>query len=56
MKESKNNLDNKDSQESISDLKKELQEAKILAEAYRKMIELAEKEFRINIVKKSNTK
>lgn len=46
----------KDSQKSITELEKELQEAKLLAEAYRKMIEIAEKEFKINIVKKSNTK
>lgn len=46
----------KDTQKSITELEKELQEAKLLAEAYRKMIEIAEKEFKINIVKKSNTK
>ena len=43
-------------EESISQLKKELQEAKLLAEAYRKMIDVAEHEFKIKIVKKSNTK
>ena len=42
--------------ESLSQLKKELQEARLLAEAYRKMIEVAEHEFKIKIVKKSNTK
>ncbi|WP_299190303.1 hypothetical protein [uncultured Aquimarina sp.] len=42
--------------ESIPQLKKELQEARLLAEAYRKMIEVAEHEFKIKIVKKSNTK
>ena len=56
MKESKNNLNKKDSQESVPELKKELQEAQFLAEAYRKMIEIAEREFKISIVKKSNTK
>jgi transposase-like protein len=50
------NINNIDSEKSISDLKKELQEAQLLAEAYRKMIEIAEREFKINIVKKSNTK
>ena len=56
MKESTNNLNNNDTDKSISDLKKELQEAQLLAEAYRKMIEIAEQEFKIRIVKKSNTK
>lgn len=46
----------KDKEESLSQLKKELQEARLLAEAYRKMIEVAEHEFKIKIVKKSNTK
>ncbi|MDO6760032.1 hypothetical protein Q4566_07455 [Tamlana sp. 2_MG-2023] len=46
----------KKSKESLSQLKKELQEAKLLAETYRKMIEIAEQEFKIKIVKKSNTK
>ena len=56
MKESTNNLSNKDSKETLTELKKELQEARLLAEAYRKMFEIAEQEFKINIVKKSNTK
>ena len=43
-------------EDSLSQLKKELQEARLLAEAYRKMIEVAEHEFKIKIVKKSNTK
>ena len=51
-----NHFSEKDSQKSIKELEKELQEAKFLAEAYRKMIEIAEKEFKINIVKKSDTK
>ncbi len=46
----------KDSLKSITELENELQEAKLLAEAYRNMIDIAEKEFKINIVKKSNTK
>jgi len=45
-----------DSKKSITELEKELQEAKLLAETYRKIIEIAEKEFKINIVKKSNSK
>lgn len=56
MKAVKIDTSGKDSQKSITELEKELQEAKFLAEAYRKMIEIAEKEFKINIVKKSNTK
>ncbi len=43
-------------EESLQQLKKELQEARLLAETYRKMIEVAEHEFKIKIVKKSNTK
>ncbi|WP_444671139.1 hypothetical protein [Flavobacterium columnare] len=56
MKSVKINKDERDSQKSITELEKELQEVKLLAEAYRRMIEIAEKEFKINIVKKSNTK
>ncbi len=41
---------------SRSELEQELQEAKLLAAAYKKMIELAEQEFKIKIIKKSNTK
>lgn len=37
-------------------LKKELQEVQLLVEAYRRMITIAEQEFKIKIVKKSNTK
>ena len=54
MKFDKNTASKKKSQKSITE--QELQEAKFLAEAYRKMIQIAEKEFKINIVKKSNTK
>ena len=56
MKSGTNNAFREDPQKSITELESELQEAKLLAEAYRKMIEIAEKEFKINIVKKSNTK
>ena len=56
MEKSTANITIKDSEKSISDLKKELQEAQLLAEAYRRMIEIAEQEFKIRIVKKSNTK
>jgi hypothetical protein len=56
MKRVKTSTGEKDSQKSITELEKELQDAKLLTEAYRRMIEIAEKEFKINIVKKSNTK
>jgi transposase-like protein len=56
MKEQTNKLSGNEDQESLSQLKRELQEARLLAEAYRKMIEIAEQEFKIKIVKKSNTK
>jgi len=56
MKEQTNKLSGNEGQESLSQLKRELQEARLLAEAYRKMIEIAEHEFKIKIVKKSNTK
>tara|TARA_Y100000031_G_C8200601_1_gene376017 strand:+ start:129 stop:437 length:309 start_codon:yes stop_codon:yes gene_type:complete len=49
---SKSNL----SQKEIDKLKRELEDAKLLAEAYRKMIETAENELKISIRKKSNTK
>jgi hypothetical protein len=55
MKDQSDKLSN-NNQESLSQLKRELQEARLLAEAYRKMIEVAEQEFKIKIVKKSNTK
>lgn len=56
MKSVKINSSEIDSQKSLAELERELQEAKLLAEAYRKMIEIAEKEFKINIVKKFSTK
>lgn len=40
----------------IEKLKKELQEAKLLSDAYKRMIEIAEKEYKIEIRKKSATK
>ena len=46
----------KDIDKSSPQLERELQEARLLAETYRKMIEVAEREFKIKIVKKSNTK
>ncbi len=41
---------------SSKELKKQLEDALLLAESYKKMIELAEQELKINIRKKSNTK
>ena len=43
-------------QKRIELLTKELEDAKLLAEGYRRMIELAEKELKISIRKKPNTK
>ena len=40
----------------IASLKKELEDAKLLAEGYRRIIEIAEKELKIPIRKKPNTK
>ena len=40
----------------IAALKKELEDAKLLAEGYRRMIEIAEQELKISIRKKLNTK
>ena len=56
MKDQTNKLSGKETEESVSQLKRELQEALLLAEAYRRMIDIAEQEFKIKIVKKSNTK
>ncbi|MCH8902755.1 MAG: hypothetical protein IIA45_02420 [Bacteroidetes bacterium] len=47
---------NKNQSTSEAELKKELEDAKLLAEAYRRIIEKAEQELKINIRKKSNTK
>ncbi len=43
-------------QEQIELLEKELQDAKLLAEGYRRMIEIAEKKLKIPIRKKPNTR
>lgn len=43
-------------QKQIELLKKELEDARLLAEGYRRMIEIAEKELKISIRKKPNTK
>jgi transposase-like protein len=43
-------------QQQIAFLKKELEDAKILAEGYRRMIEIAEAELKISIRKKPSTK
>ena len=43
-------------QRQIEVLKKELEDAKLLAEGYRRMIEIAETELKIPIRKKPNTK
>lgn len=56
MKDQTNKLSGKETEESVSQLKRELQEIRLLAEAYRRMIDIAEQEFKIKIVKKSNTK
>lgn len=47
---------NSDKNETVEKLKRELEDAKLLAETYRKMIEIAEQELKISIRKKSNTK
>ncbi len=44
------------SSKELEKLKKELEDARLLAEAYRQMIEIAEDELNISIRKKSNTK
>ena len=43
-------------EQQIVQLKKELEDAKLLAEGYRRMIEIAEEELKIPIRKKRNTK
>jgi hypothetical protein len=43
-------------QAAILQLKRELEEAKLLAEAYKRMIEIAETDLKIPIRKKYNTK
>lgn len=56
MKSVKNNIIEKGPQKSVAELEKALQESQLLAETYRKIIEVAERELKISIVKKSNTK
>ncbi len=43
-------------QQQIAQLKKDLEDAKLLAEGYRRMIEIAESELKIPIRKKPNTR
>jgi len=43
-------------QQEIESLKKQLEDARLLAEGYRRMIEIAEKELKLPIRKKPNTK
>jgi len=43
-------------QEQIKFLERELEDAKLLAEGYRRMVEIAEKELKVPIRKKPNTK
>jgi len=47
---------NSEKDETVEKLKKELEDAQLLAETYRRMIEVAEQELKISIRKKSNTK
>lgn len=47
---------NQEQNASTAQLKKELEDARLLAEAYKRMIEKAEQELKINIRKKYNTK
>jgi transposase-like protein len=52
----KKNAPSTPEQQQIAQLKRELEDAKLLAEGYRRMIEIAETELRIPIRKKPNTK
>lgn len=54
MPKSRKSIKEKDA--TVKQLKQELEDAKLLAEAYLRMINLAERELKINIRKKSNTK
>jgi len=56
MRSQKSTLPSSSDSEEIKQLKKELEEAQLKAEAYKKIIEIAEQELKINIRKKSNTK
>lgn len=49
-------LNEKDLQTKIKRLERELEDAQLRAEAYSKMIDIAERELKISIRKKSNTK
>jgi transposase len=55
-KKSANNKSLTEEQKQIALLKKELEDAKLLAEGYRRIIEIAEQELKIPIRKKPNTK
>ena len=55
-KSKKNKLPLTQEQQQIKLLEKELEDAKLLAEGYRRMIEIAESELKIPIRKKPNTK
>lgn len=56
MRSQKSTLPSSSDSEEIKQLKKELEETQLKAEAYKKIIEIAEQELKINIRKKSNTK
>ncbi len=56
IKPKKNKLPLTQEQQQIKLLAKELEDAKLLAEGYRRMIEIAESELKIPIRKKPNTK
>ena len=49
-------LNEKDLQTKIKRMERELEDAQLRAEAYSKMIDIAERELKISIRKKSNTK
>ena len=55
-KPKKNNLPLTQEQQQIEFLKKELEDSRLQAEGYRRMIEIAESEFKIAIRKKHNIK
>jgi transposase-like protein len=55
-KKSKESSPISDEQEQINLLKRELENTRILAEGYKRMIEIAETELKISIRKKPNTK
>lgn len=55
-KKSDNNKILTEEQKQIAQLKKELEDARLLAEGYRRIIEIAEEELKLPIRKKPNTK